>query len=256
MERVAIILTNYNMPERCDALCEHIVKHVHYPHDLIVVDNGSDLIAPSRFTTLCLEENRQTTGGWLAGLEYADTLAAERGRPFYAYWFLITSAEFPANLNGLYPDPLNILIEPLLDNPDVVGVHPALTEDSTTAWGHLKTRGKHGLRRTWMIDNIAALYRAEWLDSIGRFDPELVYAWGVDLETCWKARKQGKKLFVHEDILVKKVTNIGYEMGRMNMTAAERKQKAGQQMHDVLCRRYGRDWDWHMRQEFVTNEMV
>lgn len=256
MERVAILITNYNMPERCDALCEHISRHVDWPHDLIVVDNGSDLVAPSKYTALRLEKNKQTTGGWLAGLRYADDLAATRGRSYFAYWFLITSAEFPVNAEGLHSDPLTILLDPLLDNPDAVGVHPALTDDSTTAWGHLKTRGGHGLRRTWMIDNIAALYRAEWLDSIGRFDPELVYAWGIDLETCWKARQQGKELFVHEGVKVKKISNIGYEMGRMNMKAEERAKKAGLNMHEVLKERYGQHWHNRMTTEFVTHEMV
>ena len=56
------------MPERTDALCEHIREYVSWPYSLIVVDNGSDLVAPSQYTTLRLDTNIQTTGGWLAGL--------------------------------------------------------------------------------------------------------------------------------------------------------------------------------------------
>ena len=34
-----------------------------------------------------------------------------------------------------------------------------------------------------MIDNIFSMYKAAWFDSIGWFDPQLRYAWGIDLET-------------------------------------------------------------------------
>jgi hypothetical protein len=200
--------------------------------DVIVIDNGSDLVAPSKFTNLWLPKNRQTTGGWLAGLRFATSF----GDKYLAYWFIITSAEFNEG------DPLTPMAQLLLDDPNAVGVHPALIPDSTTAWDHLKTRGGDGPRRTWMIDNIASLYRAEWFDSIGRFDPALVYAWGIDLETCWKARRDGRGLYVHEGCKVRKVTDIGYTMGRMNMSAVERRAKAGANMAAVLSNRYGPDW--------------
>ena len=253
MNRVAVIITNYNMIERCDALCWHIREHVVWPHDLIVVDNGSDLIEPSRFTTLQLEKNIQTTGGWLAGLNYADELAKKSGKDYFAYWFLITSAEFSKDDKS---DPLSPLVMSLVDNPSAVGIHPALTSDSTTAWEQLKTRGGAQLRPTWMIDNIASLYRADWFNSIGRFEPALFYGWGIDYETCWKARRDGKGLYVHEGVQMRKISDIGYSMGRMNMTAQERGQKAGANMADVLSAKYGRTWLERMREEYVIRDMV
>jgi len=242
--RVAIIISNYNMVERCDALCEHIQETVVWPHDLIVVDNGSDLVRPSRYTTLRINPNRQTTGGWLAGIDYA-------GPDYLAYWILITSAEFPSGHN----DPLTPMAMLLVENPEAVGVHPALTEDSSTAWEHLKARGGDP-RRTWMLDNIAALWRADWLHEIGLFDPALRYAWGVDLETCWFARKHGRSLWVDERAQVKKVTDIGYHMRRMNMSADERRLLAGENMAHVLCERYGPTWWERMNREYLSDEMV
>lgn len=242
MNKVAILIVNYNMPERTDALCRHIAEKVRWPHDLVVIDNGSDLVKPSKYTKLWLPKNRQTTGGWLAGLRYATEF-----ENYFAYWFLITSAEFPVE-GG---DPLSPLAQFLVDHPEAVGVHPALTEDSTTAWKHLLTRGGSGCRRTWMIDNIASLYRADWFDGIGRFDPELTYAWGIDFETCWKARQAGRSLWVCEDTRIQKVTNIGYTMNRMQMTAEERCQQAGSNMDAVMRAKYGRTWRQKMENEFI-----
>ena len=242
---VTAIIVNYNMPERTDALCEHLLRYVKWPMVLIVVDNGSDLMDPSKYSTLRLSANVQTTGGWLAGLKKA------REYDSLAYWFLITSAEFSGE-----DDPLEPMADLMMNNSQVVGVHPSLTEDSTSAWKHLFHRNGDLPRRVWMIDNIASLWRADWFDQVGGFDPELKYGWGIDLELSWKAREQGRALYVHDDCQVKKVTDIGYTMERMNMSADERRQLAGANMDEVLACKYGPDWDQKMREEFVEEWML
>jgi len=228
---VAIVITNYNMPERTDALVEYIHDNVKHPFDIAVVDNGSDIEKPSKYTSVRLHRNVQTTNGWLMGLHYFDALRVVSGKEYSAYWFLITSAEFVGG------DPLSPMCDVLQSRYDVVGVHPVLTQDSTTYWRHMKEGGD-----TWMMDNIASLYDAKWFDSIGRFDPALIYAWGIDLETGYKARSDGKKLHLCKGAKVKKVTDIGYDMSRMNMTAREREGKASENMTRILSGRYGAGW--------------
>lgn len=250
LERVAAIIVNYNMPERADALAEYIRKYVKWPVDVYLVDNGSDLMPPAESTTLWLERNLQTTRGWLAGLDQARDYGSYLG-----YWFLITSAEF------IDMDPLAPMAGWLVQDPTAVGIHPALTEDSTTAWQHMIKRTPQvqsgcACRRTWMIDNIASLWRAEWFDQVGGFDPALVYGWGIDLETCYKARQAGRSLWIHEGCQVKKVTDIGYTMGRMKMSAEERTRLASENMGEVLLEKYGHNWAWKMWEEFVTDDMV
>src|SRR5512139_2749809 len=114
------------MPERAEALAEYIRKYVEWPVEVYLVDNGSDLVAPAPSTTLWLERNVQTTGGWLAGLEQARDDA-----PWLGYWFLITSAEFPEETQDFASLPRF-----LMEDERAVGVSPALTADSTTAWKH------------------------------------------------------------------------------------------------------------------------
>lgn len=249
IERIAALIVNYNMPEATDRLVEEILLRVTWPLDILVIDNGSDLVMPSRYTALALEENVQTTAGWLMGLHYADYLARKHDERYFAYWFLITSAEIVQE-----GDPLSPMALFLHEQPEAIGVHPALTEDSTTAWKHLISRGGQGCRRTWMIDNIASLYRASWLDENGRFDPEMDYAWGIDLETSWKARRDGRGLYVMEPATIRKTSDVGYKMERMNMTAEERRRLAGANMASVLGRKYGPEWNTRMRSEFVAEE--
>jgi hypothetical protein len=255
---VAAIIVNYNMPERAEALARYIWDRVKWPCDIFLVDNGSDLCAPAPSTTLRLERNVQTTGGWLAGLSQA----REAGE-YLGYWFLITSAEFPTETQDFAIETQDFASVPrlLVEDENAVGVSPALTVDSTTAWKHLIARNNVDpgqdqpgcARRTWMIDNIASLWRADWFDEQGGFDAALVYAWGIDLELCYKARQQGRSLWVHEGCRVKKVTDIGYAMGRMNMTSDERRSLAGANMDEVLRRKYGENWNWKMREEYVED---
>ena len=105
-----------------------------------------------------------------------------------------------------------------------------------------------------MLDNLWCMYRAEWFDSIGWFDPELRYAWGVDLETCWQARKAGRSLWVHEGVRVRKITDIAYSMDRMRMSADERRRLAGMNMEIILSQKYGDNWRWRMWNEFVPDD--
>lgn len=232
---VAALIVSYNMPERTDALVEAIGGAAY----AIVIDNGSDIQPPSKHTTVKLERNVQTTGGWLAGLEYA------KGKYDY-YWFLITSARIPQG------DVLTPMVDFMDATPDAVGIHPSLTAESTTGWQHLKNRG-NTVRRTWMIDNIASLYRADWFDSIGWFDPAYTYAWGIDLETCYRARKQGRSLWVDDRVQVEKITNVGYQMNRMGMTADERGRLAYANMMDVLGRKWGAD-AWRLMTEWGVQD--
>ena len=116
-------------------------------------------------------------------------------------------------------------------------------------------RGEKKPRRTHHIDNIAALYRASWFDSIGRFDDQLTMAHGIDLETCWKARKQNKTLWIDERVQIEKISNIGYLMERMNMSADERVKLARAEMDSVLAPRYGANYWSFLQNDGVTEEM-
>lgn len=232
--RIAIIVANYNMPERANQIVEYIRNNVKWPCDVILVDNASDLTEPSQYTALQLAKNVQTCHAWLMGLNYADSLEAFEKFKYMAYSFVITSTEIMPDQGDI----IKSLAQVLVDYPNVVGVHPSLTTDSTTHWKHMQNR-KMGLRLTNMMDNIFSVYRADWFNSIGRFEPSMTYAWGIDMETCYFARRDGRKLVINDDIQVKKVTNIGYTMDRMNMSSGDRFKNARAQIEEYFTKKYG-----------------
>jgi hypothetical protein len=224
----AAVIVNFNMPERADALAEYIKAHC--DARVYLVDNGSTF-PPAKNTNVWMPKNKQTTAGWLTGYHCAKDEAN-----YKFFWFIGTSAEFTVG------DPLAPMLHVLEALPKAVGVHPALTPDSTTSWEHMKWQGGDvQYRRVWMIDNIAALWRASFFNK-HPFDPELIYAWGLDLELAYHARQEGKSLYICEEAVVRKVTDIGYAMGRMGMTAEDRRLLARENMDIVFTKKYGKDW--------------
>jgi hypothetical protein len=86
------------------------------------------------------------------------------------------------------------------------------------------------------------MYRADWFDFHGGFDPRFIYAWGPDLEMSYLARTEHKDILINEQVQVGKDTDIGYKMERMNMKASERQIKATQNMCGVMLEKYGHGW--------------
>lgn len=237
MNKTAIILLNYNMPERADDAAANILARVEVPYELIVVDNGSDIMEPANSTTLRLSKNVQVSNGFRMGLAYADAIAAWERIEFFAYWFLITSLQF---LPDESYDPLARLLKPMVDDPSVAFVVPTLTPETVTAWEHMKNRGGSGTRETWGTDfYLAGLVRAGWFNKIGRFNPALRYGWGVCSEVNWHTRKAGYSILLHEDVMIQKDTNIAYEMDRMGMSAKSRATLSSDEMNYILTQKWG-----------------
>ena len=67
-----------------------------------------------------------------------------------------------------------------MTHPENVGAMPALSADSLPkTWEHLyKKSGQHEPRKVKFLDNLATLWRAEWFESIGEFDPDELRGYG------------------------------------------------------------------------------
>ena len=235
-DKVAIIITNYNMIERANNLVKRIGEVVKHPHEVILVDNGSDKVSESESTHIALRENVQACNGWLTGLSYADAMERLTGKTddlFFAYCFVITSSAVKTD-----DDFIERIVRLMKEDPDVVGVHPSLTDESTTSWTQHIKRGGEGVYEMNMMDNIFSCYRASWFNQIGRFDRRFTYGWGIDIETSTIARRQKKKLLLDCRSTVEKITNIGYTMNRMSENARSRHNNANDEMNDVTRLKY------------------
>ena len=244
--RVAVILTNYNMPERTNAIVDHLRFTVNYPIDYYIVDNGSDLVEPSKYTTVKLEKNTQVTGGFLAGVD----AAVKSGKEYLAYWFMITSGKF---IDTDWVDPLDYLI-PTLKKPDTFVISPSVNFPKHCAWEQwMSPRENSSIRKIWGIDYICALMSAEKYHKLGGFRPELKYMWGVPGEMNYLARKNGWKIYVNDAYTIEKYTDIAYDMDRMNMSAEDRRFLAAENSDEILEPIYGEDYRERFRYDYTEH---
>ena len=243
-KKVAIVICNYNMFEWADELVEHIYKTVKVPYEIIFVDNGSDIVPPSKYTNYWIPENVQMIRGFMQGVRYADSL----GEDFFAYWLVTTSCKFYKEYDGvdyMKVDPLELLLKVLIDDPKAYAVQSALTfnKGRGSAWRqHHEPRPARKLRRLWALENVAVLFNAEYFNKLGGWNEELTMGWGISAENFWLARKEGLHIYNHDGYVMHKETDVGYEMGRMGMTAKERRRVSSEEVKAYFTPIYGEDY--------------
>lgn len=227
---VAIIIPNYKMDIWVSSLCSHInTFNKESNYQFIVVNNGSH----TKFFNidLMLPHPLEMTNAILMGLHYADALEQVYKFKFFAYWIITTSMAFLEERDYLTP-----MLEYMRVNPDVVMCSPSI---EGTAWDSLPNQGKGEIRDVWGFDNNAVLIRADWFNSIGRYDPELVIGWGSALETCYIARKQGKRMCVFDSFPMVKHDGIAEKLGKRDMSREERNRLGSEEMSKILGKKYG-----------------
>jgi hypothetical protein len=235
---VAIVISNYNMPEAVDRLVADFARITRWPYDLVVADNGSDKVPPSRHTALSWRENLGPAAVWRIATTWAERLAHKRGAPHLGYLLCCTSTLIPPEQGER--DLVAALAEALLADPNAVFVHPAHVRGSGCSYPHLFDAGSGGLRRVGFAEAMCGLVRADWWHAVGGFDPAFQLNWGCDIDLCMQARLQGRGVWLHEGALVGKEDSLGYHSGRYEMSAEERRTRATAEMNAIFKRKYGK----------------
>ena len=244
MSKTAIIICSYNMFEWTDALVEHIIETVKVPYELVVVDNGSDLVEPSRYTTFYISENIQMIPGFLAGLDYLDG----RNGKYTHYWLITTSCKFNSDDKR---DPLAEMLPIFESDSNTFAVQPSLTFNYGAWEQWLSPRKPYVPRRIWGLEQVCPLFDAKKFDQIGRWRKELTRGWGVGGETFWKARRNGWHVYTHDGYVMHKETEIGYHMDRMMEDVTIRRSAAAQEAKDILIPIYGENFNEKFRYEYT-----
>lgn len=234
--KIAIILSNYNMPEMTDYLVDYFQRNVDCPYELIVMDNGSDKLPPSKYTTIRLSPNMGANASWQVAFTVCDRLEKKIGEPFFAYFLCCTNVTFPKEEDVLTP-----LVLFLRNNKNAVGINPGHTHDSGTPWKDHFDTGSQQPRRVPILEWTTGLYRASWMKKVGRIEPEFYYNWGLDIDLSVKAKITKKTLWIHEGVLTTKQSDVGYTSGRFGMSAQERAERSLQELDRIFRKNYGRN---------------
>lgn len=251
----AICIVNYRMGERTDALVEHIEKTTKCRHEFFIVDAVDDLHPPfyrSKYATAILDYNPQMNAGLMLAVKQAHEREQVIHEKFFAYWFITTSMSF---LNVDTQDTLDNLLSVLCYQSDAVIVSPALDKSSGTAWTNMKVKRGNEWRQTHGCDCLATVYRADWFDAQGGYNPDLTIGWGMDMEMSWKARQQHRTIWINEYVQMHKEESVAYAMGRWNFTPEERRVKGREEMYQVLTAKYGENFIEKLMWEGVPPQM-
>lgn len=225
--KIAVIISNYNTPERADALAD-FVRERSDAH-VIVVDNGSAGEKPAN-TAVALGLNVRLTHSYLMGLAYCDALAATSGREYDGYWFLTTSLAFD-ECDG---DPVEILWD-CMERTGSVYVSP--TYRGGSRWPHIMMSGAG---KSVHIGGVG-MYRADWFNR-ERFDPRLTYNWGTDFDASIRAIHEGVHGWVCDGLVMDIHENIGYREGKHGMSVDQYHALARAEMDRVMTEKHPRDW--------------
>ena len=196
--RVAIFIVNHNMKDATDKLVDQIETQTQHPHDIIVIDTGSDLDQVSDYTTVRLSKNIYTTNGWLMGLRYTDTLELVGNFKYFSYCFIKPGVEILSE-----GDVIGKMIHSFIEDSDVVGIHPSLSTDSLSAWKNMIHTPNTSRVQVFSVDNIFSCYRSYWFNEIERFNKELLYGWGIDIETGYYAHNLDMKILVDNRVEIR-----------------------------------------------------
>lgn len=253
--RVAVFIINYNMYDKVNSLVQQITSQSNNtPCDIIVIDNGSKIQPPSSYTTIFLNTKINTIDALLNGLQYADSLELKEGFKYFSYVFCNTYVELldhEITTDTVNIDSINTLNSILIDNDDIVGVHPALTIDSKTKMKHLIYNSKNSrkIRQTNIFDNIFSMYRSDWFNK-HRFDSKLINSFANNLELSYLAKMDNFKLVVHDGVLVREIDNIRSLLGREDEDIVDQ-QLIKQQITNRFREKYGDNYRYILSGNYV-----
>lgn len=229
-ELVAITICNYNLPKETDNIVEYIKSNFKIPHILCVVDNGSTY--KSKYTTDELPVNLNKLPGVLVGMR-----KLEKYKPS-AYWNISTSTQF-LPFNG---DACEELLKTLRGYENAISISPGYVGEVIDVTNKVNLAIENSIVHEADLVGVYSMFDARWLESIGFFEPRLTSTFGTDFETAYLAKKQGKKMLVHDKVRVDVTKGKVYKLGLGQISLEEYQQRCRLEMETVLTEKYGKGW--------------
>lgn len=236
MKKVTCCILSYNLPEATDRLYNNFKEKVKKTNcELIVFDNGSDPDKISKYTTHRINKNLKMTGGLNECLKIC-----KKNNSYYV-WLMVNDILIKTE------EPIENMIEIIENNSNIGIVHPALTQDTVTAYDFLKYNPNEQIRfkESHMVDTICPFYTKEALDAFNWcFNPELKYGWGIDYESCYAVRKKGMKVVIDYKTQIYHFLSELYKNKRDKEFKNEMEfyQKANMNFHTYFIKKYGPNW--------------
>lgn len=231
--RVAVLVASRNRPDLVESVVRYFGESVTIPHDLYVVECGTDSDKLSAHSTL-----------WYAdpdfrGKCYGHALALEAARKAgqYDYYFvMMNDTVFEPGV-----DVLRVLIDQLEREPRMAILSPTNAQGGYPAAAKQRS---HGWRAVTTCDYLAFLIRASALDEVGFLNAQFKYCWGAIHELSYKLYRAGWFVAYSDAVSYEHLGGSTYgQPGTRTISREDYQQRAKRFAFDYFRRTYGDNWE-------------
>lgn len=235
VDRVCVLVVSHNLKQQTDELCREIVIRTQVPHDLHVIETGSDFEKCSKYMTLRTKDKIRMTRGWNVLRDFADRLARIDKRQYAAYQLFVNDAQWVGE-----HDMITTLFQQMMSTRDCGQIHPYQTNIRDA--GHLlRKQGLPGIRKVSFSEIVCPMIRGDaWRRVPDLLDDRFFFGWGLDYDIPYQLHKVGYRCYVSDTV------GITHHAG----TTAHNRQITGEAPYGVVqedSRRnmYHGMWDKH-----------
>lgn len=231
--RVAVLVASRNRPDLVANVVRYFGESVTTPHDLYVVECGTDTDKLSPHSSL-----------WYAdpdfrGKCYGHALALEAARKAgqYDYYFvMMNDTVFEPGV-----DVLRVLIDQLEREPRMAILSPT---DSGSGYPAAAKQRSHGWRAVTTCDYLAFLMRSSALDEVGFLNAQFKYCWGAIHELSYKLYRAGWFVAYSDAVSYQHLGGSTYgQPGTRTISREDYQQRAKRFAFDYFGRTYGDNWE-------------
>lgn len=231
--KVAVLVASRNRPDLVENVVRYFGESVSTPHDLFVVECGTDPDKLSPHSTLWYADPQ------FRGKCYGHALALEAARKagHYDYYFvMMNDAVFETGV-----DVLRVLIDQLEREPRMAILSPTNADGGYP--GAARQRS-HGWRAVTTCDYLAFLMRASAVDEVGFLNAQFQYCWGAIHELSYKLYRAGWFVAYSDAISYEHLGGSTYgQPGTRTISREDYQQRAKRFAFDYFRRTYGDNWE-------------
>jgi 2-polyprenyl-3-methyl-5-hydroxy-6-metoxy-1,4-benzoquinol methylase/GT2 family glycosyltransferase len=231
--KVAILIASRNRPDLVEAQVTALRADTSVPHDIYVVECGTDRERLSEHSTLWYAdpEFRGKCFGHALALQ-----SAKLAQRYDYYFVLMNDVVFEPGV-----DAVRTLVEQMEREPRMAILSPC---NQDGGYPGSARQGSRGWRPVATCDYLGFMMRAAAEDEVGFLDARFEYCWGAIHELAYKLYRSGWFVAYSDEVAYRHLGGSTYGQAQTNTISREEYQhRAKRFAFEYFRRTYGDNWD-------------
>jgi GT2 family glycosyltransferase len=191
MGKTLAVILNHNRREYTDRVYRMVAPYAKDQYDVVVLDNGStDTSEVSQYTMYQSETNCYFGGGFNLAMQLMQQNEQYDSMLFMSNDIILHGYNYISKLRSIMFD----------EDYAVVASSVTQPEEGQCFWKQMHNWGASKTRTVKWVDFMCPLIRRDVLDTIGQYDMDLVYGWGLDIYTGVVCEDKGWKTGVTDTL--------------------------------------------------------